>query len=519
MQTTVDEDFLKSIQANYGFDTLEEYYEFCLNDGVMYKTDGYKLDHRRQYPNKTSLVITNATPRKGRNPRDRGTIFFGLQFLLQHYFIEEFKRTFFNIPKEVVLAHYQNFIDSYIGPNNIGTDHIAALHDLGYVPLRFKALPEGTFVPYGVPVLTVENTLPEFFWVVNYFESLVSDVVWIACTSAKTAKKYRTILDKWANMTASNVEFVDFQAHDFSMRGMPGPQAAAISGAAHLLSFTGSDSLPSIGLLKQYYGATGIIAGGIPATEHSVMCAGGIDDETGTYRRLITEVYPSGPVAIVSDTWNLWDVLRYTLPSLKTEIMAREGGPVVIRPDSGDPELILCGNSEAPYGSPEYLGVIQMLWDTFGGTINDKGFKELYPHVNAIYGDSITLDRCEDICAHLQLKGFASTNVVFGVGSFTYQYVTRDTDGWALKATTAVVDSVERKLWKRPITDDGTKTSARGRLVVLEEEGRLRLIDNLDEAQAAEYDSFNMLKTVFLDGKFVIKTTLAEIRELVKVES
>jgi nicotinamide phosphoribosyltransferase len=480
----------------------------------MLLSDGYKLDHRRQYPEGTEYVYSNFTPRNGRDARDKGVIFFGLQYLLQEYFIERANTTFFWRNKEEVVEEYRQFIGDYAGLNDVS--HIEELHDLGYLPLVVRSVPEGTFVPYGVPVLTVENTHPRFFWLTNYVETLISCTLWMACTSATKARDYRKVLDEFSAKTSDVPEFVDFQAHDFSMRGMPMIEAAQISGAAHCLSFTGSDCLPSVWFLKEYYNATGFIAGGVPATEHSVMCAGGEEDEDETYERLLTEIYPNGIVSIVSDTWNLWDVLTKIIPGLHLKIMEREG-KFVVRPDSGDPADILCGDVTAPGNTPESKGVIQLLWEEFGGTVNSKGYKVLDPHIGTIYGDSITVDRARNICERLEAAGFSSDNVVFGVGSYTYQLVTRDTHGFAMKATWVQINDQGKIIQKRPKTDKGgLKKSAKGRLIVREKHGALELVDNLTPDTQNGYRYADVMEMFWKDGEFYIKTDLDEMRERVR---
>ncbi len=473
-------------------------------------TDGYKVDHRRQYPTGTTLVYSNWTPRMSRLESIDEVVFFGLQYFLKKYVIEDFEKDFFSQPKEAVVKRYARRINNYLGPNAVGTDHIARLHDLGYIPMVFKALPEGSSVPLRVPMFTMYNTVDEFFWLTNYFETLLSTTIWMPCNSATIAKAYRRVLDKFAEETSSTPEFVDWQGHDFSMRGMAGLEAATVSGAAHLLSFRGTDTIPSIDFLEKYYGAdsdTELIGGSVAATEHSVMSMGTDTGEFETFKRLITEVYPNGIVSIVSDTWDLWKVLTNFLPRLKSEVLARDG-KLVIRPDSGDPVKIICGNPEGKTES-EKKGVIELIWDEFGGKVNHKGYKELDPHIGAIYGDSITLERAEKICKNLKSKGFASTNVVLGVGSFTYQYNTRDTFGFAMKATYGEVNGEGREIYKDPITDDGTKKSARGLMKVVKENGSFKLIDRVlwEEEKQGE------LKEIFRDGKLLIDQSLKDIRE------
>jgi nicotinamide phosphoribosyltransferase len=298
---------------------------------------------------------------------------------------------------------------------------------------------------------------------------------------------------------------------------MASAEAAALSGAAHLLSFTGTDCIPAIKLLHDYYGGEGLIGGSVPASEHSVMCCGGQAGEMETFRRLL-KLYPSGVLSVVSDTWNIWEVLSVILPALKSEIMARPG-KLVIRPDSGDPVLILTGDAREPPGTLAHKGVIEALWDLFGGTVNAASYRELDSHIGAIYGDSITEERAQRICERLKDKGFASTNIVFGVGSFTFQYVTRDTNGFAIKATWAKVNGQERMLFKNPVTDSGEKKSARGRIVILKSEGGLKMIDGLTEQRQAAYDNENLMEYVWRNGRFLRKTTLADIRARVRAST
>ena len=476
-------------------------------------TDGYKVDHRRQYPDKTTLVYSNWTPRMTRIKGVDQVVLFGLQYFIKKYMIADFNANFFKQPKAEVCKKYQRRINNYLGENSVGIKHIQDLHDLGYLPMVIKALPEGVSVPIKVPMLTMYNTKAEFFWLTNYFETILSTTLWLPCNSATIAKQYRKILDKYANETSSALEFVDWQGHDFSMRGMGGLEAATVSSAGHLLSFTGTDTIPTIDFLEDYYNAnsdTELVGGSVAATEHSVMCMGTNTGEQETFKRLITEVYPNGIVSIVSDTWDLWKVLTEYLPNLKEDVLARNG-KVVIRPDSGDPADIICGN---PNGKTEAAkkGVVQLLWDIFGGATNNKGYKELDSHIGAIYGDSITIDRATEICERLKQNGFASTNVVLGIGSFTYQYNTRDTFGFAMKATYGEVDGESREIYKNPITDDGTKKSAKGLIKIVKENGNYALVDQVswEEEQKGE------LKEVFRDGELLVDDSLAEIRQRIR---
>ena len=473
--------------------------------------DIYKLDHRRQYPAATTRVYANWTPRESRIPGINHVVLFGLQAFLDRYLGREFG-AFFAAPVDEVAERYTRRVNGVLGQNEIGVEHIRALHALQYLPLEFRALPEGTLCPLRVPMFTVENTHDDFAWLTNYIETLTSCELWMPCTSATTGNAMRRLLDAAAAATGSPAEFVQWQGHDFSFRGMPGVQAAASSGGGHLLSFTGTDTVPALDWIEEFYGPLPdeyLLGGSVAATEHSVMCAGGQDSELETFDRLLT-LYPTGIVSIVSDTWDLFgSVLARIIPALKERILARPG-KIVIRPDTGNPADIVCGDPSAEPGSLESKGVIELLWETFGGTVTSTGHRLLDSHIGCIYGDAITLGRAKEICERLAAKGFASANMVFGIGSFSYQFVTRDTFGFAMKATWCKVDGEARDIFKLPKTGNGMKNSAKGRLAVLRgADGELELINQA----TAQQESDSLLRPVWRDGRFLVRQTFPEIRE------
>lgn len=530
------------------------------NFNPLLLTDSYKVHHKPMYPDNMTKLYSNGTCRKSRFPNIQHTIVFGLQHFILTYLIKSFNDNFFfNRQGGDINRLYEKkdkLISDYKRHNPVDTKHIEDLWDLGYLPIEIKSLDEGTLCPIGVPMFTITNTHPDHGWLVNYLETLISCCIWQAYTSATLAYEFRKLLNKYAMETTGSTEGVQWQGHDFSMRGMSSPESAILSGMGHLLSFTGTDTIPAIYQLEESYDATGLIGASVPATEHSVMCMGTKEAEIDTFRRLLS-IYPTGILSVVSDTWNLWTVLTDYLPQLKEEILARDG-KLVIRPDSGDPVDIICGTYQGgklwskmmfekgtQIGSPEVKGVIELLWDIFGGTINEQGYKVLDSHIGAIYGDSINMERAEQICERLKAKGFASTNVVLGIGSFTYQYNTRDTFGFAMKATYGelfhdagvkyfqedskmnggggaitgeqLLNCIEsREIFKDPITDDGTKKSKKGLLCVIDgkrtengiEKDGIGVIDQCTWAQ----ESKGLLTTVFKDGVLVKRTTLDEIR-------
>jgi nicotinamide phosphoribosyltransferase len=569
------------------------------NTNPFLLADFYKIGHIEQYPENTEMIYSSWTPRTSRIKGIDKVVMFGLQGFIKQYLIDYFNDNFFNRPKEDVISEYARVIKYTLGVEKPETKHLEELHDLGYLPITINAIPEGTLVPLRVPMLTIFNSNPKFFWLTNFLETLMSAELWQPMTIATLSKQYRTILDRYALETTGSTNGVEFQAHDFSLRGMAGVEAGKKGGVGHLLSFVGTDSIPSITYAEAYYGAdieTELVGTSIPATEHSVMTANSdyeSRDELESFRRLIEDTYPNGFVSIVSDTYDFWKVVGEVLPALKDKIMARDG-KVVIRPDSGDPVEIICGKyfkdltnekycdnledakdffyeelmdnlrEETPhgehgdtevYGKFKYdgkyyqlgieisydrydkqyyyidsheevffkefkpklsdLGLIECLYNIFGGTVNDKGYKVLDPHIGAIYGDSITLERCEAICKLLKDKGFASTNIVFGVGSFTMQYNTRDTFGFAMKATFGVFGGQDKLMFKDPKTDNGIKRSQRGLVAVLkDDEGNIFYKDGFDRESYAvdEMQHFDLLEPVFKDGKLLLEQSLKDIR-------
>lgn len=491
-----------------------------MNIQPLIHNDFYKQGHYRMYPENTQKVYSNVTARKSRMKGINSIVVFGFQYFIKAYLMNEWQKNFFDKSWNEVEAKYLRIINATLGAGAVTTEHIKKLHDLKYLPLSIKALPEGVSVPIRVPCLTITNTVDHAYWLVNYLESILSCTTWQAITSATIAKEFRNVLNKYALETVGNTDFCQWQGHDFSFRGMSSMESACISGAAHLLSFTGTDTIPAIEFLEQYYKADvtkELVGASVPASEHSVMCFGSKENEIETFDRLL-DIFPEGILSVVSDTWSLPNVICNILPKLKDKIQSRKG-KLVIRPDSfwTDPVDCLCGfggyhPQMDKLNEVEKViikkGLIESLWDIFGGTLTDKGYKLLAPCIGAIYGDSITIERAEEISKRLKQKGFASINSVYGVGSFTYQYNTRDTFGLAIKATYGVVDGKPIEVFKDPITDDGMKKSAKGLIRVDGTNGNYTYKD----CCTPEEESGGELKEVFRDGKLLIEHSLAEIR-------
>ena len=526
----------------------------------LFATDFYKVGHGPMYPFGATFMYNNTTPRKSRIEGIDSVVWIGLQYLIKNYLIKNWNENFFQKPLEEVRNKYLRLVNAALGPGRVRIEDIENLWRLGYLPLEIKSLPEGASVPIQVPTCTVQSTNPVGVWLGNYLETLLNCTVWQPSTSATLAREYKRIFNQYAMETVGNTDFVPFQGHDFSFRGMSSYETVQTSGFGHLVFFFGTDTIPAIEFAEEFYNANldkELVGCSVPASEHAVASLNILSINPFDYvdefiertpeghdkptidnidlnlvreyvflKRYITELFPNGIVSYVSDTFNLFAVVADLLPRLKPEIMARTGGQpldrLVIRPDSfwTDPVDCLCGydgyHPQMDKLTPKQKevvkkGLIEALWDIFGGTVSNQGYKVLDSHIGAIYGDSITIDRAKNICERLKRKGFASINWVAGIGSYTYQHNTRDTLGFATKATYGIVDGQPVNLYKDPVSDTGFKKSAKGLLRV----DKINGVYTLKDQCTPEEEAGGELKTVFKDGKLLIDHSLAEIRQRV----
>ena len=483
----------------------------------LFYTDGYKIGHKKMLAKGTKYLYGTWIPRSTKHAPKGITkiVSFGQQLVVK-WLHDEFAENFFALPKDEALKFAKD-MSLYLGQEFDGA-HFEALHDLGYLPIRVKSLPEGIETPANIPHMTFVNTVSGFAWLTLFLETIISSLAWKPSTSATIALQYRRNLTDWVMVTdPASAWLIPFLCHDFSARGL-NPWDMLSSGLGHATSFRGSDSIIVIPGARYFYNEPEheVAINSVNASEHSVSTT---KIFTVGEQQMIAdwlEDFPTGILSIVSDTFDLWKLITEYLPANKEAIMARDG-KLVIRPDSGDPVDIICGKGFTKESkqmlqsshSKEYCevkGVIELLWDIFGGTINEQGYKVLDPHIGAIYGDSITLDRQIQIYERLEAKGFAATNIVLGVGSFTYQYNTRDTFGFAAKGAWFQTDEASYDIYKDPITDDGTKKSLKGLVAVTD---KLEVLTQC----TAEQEASGILQTIYEDGKFYNQTTLAEVRE------
>jgi nicotinamide phosphoribosyltransferase len=492
---------------------------------TLFYSDGYKPGHKRMLAKGTVRLYGSWIPRSLKHAPKGVTkiVSFGQQLAVR-WLHDEFQENFFALSKEEALLFAKD-MSLYLGLPYDG-DHFAELYDLQYLPVRIKSMPEGIETNANIPHMTFINTVDGFAWLTLYLETIISSLSWKASTSATIALQYKRNVTKWVMETdPANAWLIPYLCHDFSARGLD-PFSMLSSGLGHTTSFRGSDTLICIPGARYFYGEPQdqVCINSVNASEHSVSTT---KIFTCGEKQMIIDwllEFPDGILSIVADTFDLWKLLVEYIadPEVKALIMARNG-KLVIRPDSGDPVDIICGIPESKTinnPSPSQRGVIEILWDTFGGTTNNQGYKVLDPHIGAIYGDSINLDRQVQIYERLAKKGFAATNIVLGVGSFTYQLNTRDKFGFAAKGCwfevlEGVIETgLIRKgydIYKDPITDDGTKKSLKGLLCVLEdlENGGFVVETQCSEEREKE----GVLQIIYENGGFYNQTTLSAIRE------
>lgn len=494
----------------------------------MFFIDFYKSTHSKMYPKNLTKIVSYLTPRGTRLPGEDKLVCFGFQAFIKEFLMEAFENCFFNRPEKEVIDDYQRILDNTIGRDAYDIEKARSLHKLGYLPLEISVVPEGTRVPVQVPMVQITNTHPDFPWIVEYIESVLSAESWHGMVSANVGYMYRTIVNKYYDISVDNDAPRAKALGDFSFRGQESLSSATKSSAGFCLSFLNTATVPTIPYLERYYNCDCTkepVAYGAVSTEHSVMCSNfAIDgDEITMLRRLLTELYPNTSFSIVSDSYDYWNFVDNIVPQVKKEIL-EHNGTILIRGDSGNPVEVV-------------TNTVYHLWKTFGGTINSKGYKVLDSHVRAIYGDSITPQRAKAIYEELIRNGFACNNVVLGVGSFSMQCLehedkllpyTRDTFQIAVKATYCEDrDGNMFPIFKSPKTyervgdkfvevafnnKDVNKKSHKGMCVVYNENGEIRCKDGYTMATINEAAETNLLQPVFRDGKMVKEYTLAEVR-------
>lgn len=479
----------------------------------MLLIDFYKAVHAEMLPRGITKSVSYYTPRMSRVKRWDKVVMFGLQGFIKTYLIDYFNEYFFKRPFADVMFEYKRVMDASLGEDTYNIGKIINLHKLGYLPIEIVALPEGTLVPIHCPMFGITNTHPDFAWLPQSLESLISAETWHPQLAATVGYTYRQIVNHYYDKTCDDNVSRARALGAFDFRGEECLESAVKAGAGWCLSHLNTATVPVIPYLEQNYNCDCTkepVAFGSPSTEHSVMCSNyAVDgDEITLLRRLLTEIYPNTSFSAVLDSYDYWNIIDNVLPQLKKEIM-EHNGCMLMRGDSGDCVEVV-------------TKTVFKLWEHFGGAINSKGYKVLDPHVKAIYGDSITIQRCEEIYKILMENGFACSNVALGVGSFSFQCIeedgelkpfTRDTFSSCIKATYCEIDGKPTPIFKNP-KDGGFKKSQKGCCSVFKQGfDPMSFVDGLTWEEACA-DPMNMLETVFKDGKLTTVQSLAKIRQL-----
>ena len=475
--------------------------------------DFYKAVHSEMLNPGMTKSVSYYTPRKSRVNRWPKVVNFGLQMFIKNWLIDEFNENFFNRPEDEVVVEYKRVLDNAMGKDIYDINKVRKLHKLGYLPIEIISIPEGIEVPMRCPIFGITNTHDEFAWLPQALESLISAEVWYPMITATVGHTYRQIVDKYYDLTCDDNIPHRRALGNFDFRGDMGVDAALKAAAGWLMSFVNTATVPAIPFMEQMYNCDCTkeeVGFGAVSTEHFVMCSNfAVDGDERTFlKRLLTELYPNTSFSCVCDSYDYWNVVENILPSLKDEIMAHNGC-FLVRGDSGDCVDVV-------------TKTVFKLWELFGGTVNTKGYKVLDPHVKALYGDSITVERAEKIYQILMDNGFAASNVSLGVGSFSMHCIeedgmlkpfTRDTFSSCIKACDAIINGKEYPIFKDPKTDretgDGFKKSQRGACRVFLKDGELTYEDGLTYEESLKN---NIMQPVFRDGKLLVDYTIKQVR-------
>ncbi len=452
------------------------------NDNLILNTDSYKASHYRQYPPGTQYVSSYIESRGGRYPQ---TLFFGLQAFLKQYLSRAISRDDIDEAEALLCAHGLPF-------NREGWDYILSRYD-GYLPLSISAAPEGSVIANANVLLQVVNTDPRLPWLTSYLETALLRAIWYPTTVATFSFEVRRLIAGYLEATADSSDGLAFKLHDFGARGASSNETAALGGLAHLVSFQGSDTVAALLAARRWYGAD--MAGfSIPAAEHSTITSWGAENEEAAYRNMLAQFAGEGRLlAVVSDSYDLWNALDNLWGGSLREEVIGNGGTLVIRPDSGDPVAVV-------------TETLERLMARFGFRTNSKGYRVLPDYLRVIQGDGVNPDSIAAILAAMQAKGQSAENIAFGMGAALLQKVNRDTQRFAMKASAICIDGNWRDVYKHPVTDPGKRSKA-GRLALLEEGGEWKTL----RQEAA--DGRDRLLEVFRNGELRREWSLEQIRE------
>eukprot|EP00397_Hematodinium_sp_SG-2012_P018365 GEMP01018810.1.p1 GENE.GEMP01018810.1~~GEMP01018810.1.p1 ORF type:complete len:465 (+),score=83.26 GEMP01018810.1:67-1461(+) len=460
------------------------------DDNIILLTDSYKVSHHKQYPPGTQIVYSYFESRGGKFD---STVFFGLQYWIKRFLCGP-------IVTKAKIDQAEELCIQHLGDPNIfhraGWEHILNKHK-GYLPIVIKSVPEGTIVPVKNVLFTMENTDPECYWLTNYLETMLVQV-WHPMTVATNSYEQKKVICQYMKNTGCDVAGLPYKLVDFGVRGSTTMEAAAVGGAAHLVNFRSTDNLPAIGMMMDYYSAA-MPGNSIPAAEHSTITSWGRNREVDAFRNMLT-AFPKGLVAVVSDSYNVYDACSDLWGSELKELIEQRDGTLIVRPDSGDPPVIVCE-------------LLEILTQKFGFTTTSTGHKLLPSYIRVIQGDGVSYEVIMLILETMMEKGFAADNLTFGSGGALLQKMDRDTQKCAFKCCYAKINGEDVDVFKDPITDPGKK-SKKGRLT-LEKTADGSFTTVMDSEGRPENDE---LVEVYRNGKLIKEWTLEEVQARCRVE-
>lgn len=451
---------------------------------LVLQTDSYKFTHWKQYPPGTEFVYSYLESRGGMFAQ---TLFFGLQYYLRKYLSG-------TVVNEQDVQEAQAFVDQHLGPglfNVAGWMHIVHHHG-GRLPVEIKAVDEGSIVDVQNVLMTIENTDPLCWWLPNYLETLLLKV-WYPITVGTLSRAIRDVFLA-ALERSGDPALIDFKLHDFGYRGVSSEETAGVGAAAHLINFKGTDTVAGIRFLQRYYNSSEMEGFSIPAAEHSTITAWGRENEAMAYDNMLTQ-FPQGLVAVVSDSYNLYDACEKLWGEVfKDRVLGRQG-TLVVRPDSGNPREVV-------------LKVLAILGDKFGYQTNSKGYRVLNPKVRVIQGDGVNYWTIQDTLTAMNRAGWSADNITFGMGGALLQQLNRDTQQFAFKCSNVTINGEDRDVFKDPV-EGHAKASKRGRLALRFKDGKWKT----ERTSRDAIDGEDRLRPVFRDGELLLSHTVADIRE------
>ena len=457
-----------------------------LAKNIILNTDSYKVSMFKQYPQGTTGVYSYIESRGGRYDR---TVVFGLQAFIKEYLLEPITQSDIDIADEILTSHGEPF-------NRAGWQYILDKHN-GYLPVVIRAVPEGTVVPVKNVLATIENTDPECFWLTTWLETALLRAVWYPTTVATQSWKIKQVILDALEKTG-DPSTIDFKLHDFGARGVSSLESAGIGAAAHLVNFMGTDTVSGLLYAREFYNSP--MAGfSIPAAEHSTITSWGRDNEVKAYENMLKQfARPGSIVAVVSDSYDVFNAAEKLWGEELRQQVIDSGATVVIRPDSGDPDVV-CRK------------LVQILDKQFGSTVNSKGFKVLN-NVRLIQGDGVNEHTIRMILGSFQVYGYSADNIAFGMGGALLQQLDRDTQRFAMKCSSAQIDGVWVDVQKDPVTDSGKKSKA-GRVTLWTSGGEFQSAVAQPKGWTDKGTEWTeALQEVFRDGRLVKEITFEQVR-------